>query len=186
MSALDKALETQLSNIETRTGKTRAQLSEAILAQGLAKHGDMVKWVKESWGLGHGDANTLVHIARQSVAGEAEAAGDPLDQIYVGAKADQRAIHTALMAQIDTFGDFEIAPKKGYVALRRKKQFAMLGPKTNTRFELGVNLKETVDHPLAAPVKPGGMCQYVISLHSVGEVDAGVIEIVRRAYDAAG
>lgn len=90
------------------------------------------------------------------------------------------------MKQIDAFGPFEIAPKKGYVSLRRAKQFAMLGPKTNTRFELGVNLKDEAEHPLLKPVKPGGMCQYVISLHSADEIDDAVIAIVRRAYEAAG
>jgi hypothetical protein len=187
MSAIDQALETQLSNIEAKTGRSRAALGQDILAQGLSKHGEMVKWVKEAWGLGHGDANTLVHIARKGAEGEGDdASADTLDAIYVGAKTDQRAIHEALMKQIDAFGPFEIAPKKGYVSLRRAKQFAMLGPKTNTRFELGVNLKDDADHPLMKPVKPGGMCQYVISLHTADEIDDGVIAIVRRAYEAAG
>jgi len=186
MSAIDQALETELSNIEAKTGKGRAALATEILAQGLTKHGEMVKWVKESWGLGHGDANTLVHIARKGAEGGDEAGGDPLDAIYVGAKAGQRAIHEALMTQIEAFGPFEIAPKKTYLSLRRAKQFAMLGPKTNTRFELGVNLKEDAGHPLLKPVKPGGMCQYIISLHGVDEIDDGVIAIVRRAYEAAG
>ena len=187
MSAVDQALETQLSNIEAKTGKSRAALSKEILGQGLAKHGEMVKWVKESWGLGHGDANTLVHVARKAAEGGGEeTGGDPLDAIYAGPKADQRAIHEALMKQIEAFGPFEIAPKKGYVSLRRAKQFAMLGPKTNTRFELGVNLKDEAEHPLLKTVKPGGMCQYIISLHSADEIDDSVIEIVRRAYEAAG
>lgn len=187
MNVVDQALETQLSNIEAKTGKSRAALGKEILAQGLTKHGEMVKWVKESWGLGHGDANTLVHVARKAAEGAGDdASADPLDAIYAGPKADQRAIHEALMKQIEAFGPFEVAPKKGYVSLRRTKQFAMLGPKTNTRFELGVNLKEGAEHPLMKPVKPGGMCQYVISLHSADEIDAGVIAIVRRAYEAAG
>lgn len=186
MSVLDQALETQLSNIEAKTGRSRAALAKEILGQGLAKHGEMVKWVKESWGLGHGDANALVHIARKGAGSGDEAAGDPLDAIYAGPKAGQRAIHEALMKQIEAFGPFEIAPKKTYVSLRRAKQFAMLGPKTNIRFELGVNLKEDAEHPLMKPVKPGGMCQYVISLHSIDEIDDGVIAIVRRAYEAAG
>jgi hypothetical protein len=46
-----------------------------------------------------------------------------------------------IMQQVSGFGEFEIAPKKGFVSLRRKKQFAMLGPATNTRFELGLNIK---------------------------------------------
>ena len=48
MSALDKAAETQISNIESKTGKTRAQLSKDILGLGLSKHGEMVSWVKET------------------------------------------------------------------------------------------------------------------------------------------
>ncbi|MCP2678359.1 DUF5655 domain-containing protein [Maricaulaceae bacterium NA33B04] len=70
--------------------------------------------------------------------------------------------------------------------MRRAKQFAMLGPKTKDRFELGINLKDDAEHALMKPVKPGGMCQYIISLHSVDEIDDGVIEIVGRAYQAAG
>ncbi len=187
MNAIDQAGETQLCNIEAKTGKSRDALGREILAQGLPKHGQMVQWVKDNLGLGHGDANTLVHVARRAAeASQASPAGDPRDEIYVGPKAHQRAIHDALMTQIEDFGPFEIAPKKGYVALRRARQFAMLGPKTKDRFELGVNLKEAAGHPLMKAMKPGGMCQYVISLHGVDEIDAGVIDIVRRAYAAAG
>ena len=184
MSVLDKAAETQLANIETKTGRSRAELSKDILAQGLSKHGEMVSWVKDNWGLGHGDANTLVHVARRSE--DSGAPADPLDAIYSGTKAHQRPIHDALMKRINGFGAFETAPKKSYVALRRKKQFAMLGPKTKDRFELGINLKDDADHPLMKAVPPGGMCQYIVSLHSPDEVDDRIIAIVRRAYDAAG
>lgn len=186
MSAVDQALETQLSNIEAKTGKRRDALYADVMGQGMAKHGEMVAWAKSTLGLGHGDANTLVHMARKSVEATHAVAGDPLDEIYTGPKAHQRPIHEALMAKIEAFGDFEVAPKKGYVSLRRAKQFAMLGPKTKDRFELGINLKGDAEHALMKPVKPGGMCQYIISLHSVDEIDDGVIEIVGRAYQAAG
>ena len=185
MSAVDQALETQLLNIEAKTGKPRASLYADVLGQGLAKHGEMVAWAKSTLGLGHGDANTLVHVARKSAEATPAASADPLDDIYTGPKAHQRPIHEALMSKIEGFGDFEVAPKKGYVSLRRSKQFAMLGPKTKDRFELGINLKEDAEHPLMKPVKPGGMCHYIISLHSVDEIDDGVVEIVRRAYEAA-
>ena len=185
MSAVDKALETQISNIETRLGASRDVLIARIREKGLAKHGETVAWLKADWGLGHGDANTLAHMAKQ--AGEAPAGdADPLATIYTGAKAGQRPIHDALMAHISAFGPFEVAPKKGYVSLRRARQFAMLGPKTNTRFELGVNLKDAVAHPLAKTLPPGGMCQHVFSLTDGGDVDEAMIAVVRAAYDAAG
>lgn len=188
---IPKAVATQLANIEHKTGQSLAQLRAAILGSGLTKHGEIRSWLMEKYGLGHGDANTLTHLARES-DGESAAratgatADDVLDGIYTGKKAHQRAIHERLMASIETFGAFEIAPKKGYVSLRRAKQFAMLGPKTNDRFELGINLKAEVEHPLVRALPPGGMCHYVAALSSADEIDAELIAIVEKAYHAAG
>jgi hypothetical protein len=145
----------------------------------------------ESYGIGHGDANVLTHVALKSDgASAAKAAGlstsDVLAEIYAGKKEHLRPIHEKLMKAIAKFGDHEVAPKKGYVSLRRKKQFAMLGPKTNERFELGLNLKEDIKDTRVKPVPPGGMCQYIVPLTGAGEVDDKIISYVKRAYDAAG
>lgn len=191
MSSAQKALETQVANIEKKTGKTLAQLRAAIAKCGKAKHGEIRTWVMETYGLGHGDANTLTHMALKS-DGEsaAKAAGssadDVLAEIYAGKKEHLRPIHEKLMKAIGGFGDFEVAPKKGYVSLRRKKQFAMLGPKTNDRFELGLNLKDDIKDTRVKPVPPGGMCQYIVPLSAASEVDDKIIAYVKKAYDAAG
>jgi len=78
---------------------------------------------------------------QKSGCSAAEAGGkslaDVAAEIYAGPKAALRPIHDALMAGLKPFGEFEIAPKKGYVSLRRKKQFAMIGPGTNTPVEEG-------------------------------------------------
>jgi hypothetical protein len=139
MADMDKAMATQLANIEKKTGKSLAQLTAAIKKSGLAKHGEIRSWLMETYGVGHGDANTLTHLALKSDgASAAKASGaspdDVLAEIYSGKKQHLRSIHDKLMKAIGTFGEYEIAPKKGYVSLRRKKQFAMLGPKTNDRF----------------------------------------------------
>lgn len=191
MADIDKAIATQLANIEKKTGKTLAQLTAAIQKSGKSKHGEIRDWLKESYGLGHGDANTLTHVALKSDgASAAKASGasadDVLDEIYAGKKAPLRPIHDKLMSAIGAFGDFEVAPKKGYVSLRRKKQFAMLGPKTNDRFELGLNLKDDIKDTRVKPVPPGGMCQYIVPLTSADEVDAKIISYVKKAFDAAG
>ncbi len=97
-----------------------------------------------------------------------------------------RPIHEALVEAIDQFGPYEVAPKKGYVSLRRKKQFAMIGPATNTRVELGLNMKGVPATDRLLEQSPGGMCNYKVKLTSAGEVDRDVIGWIRKAFDSAG
>jgi hypothetical protein len=184
--SVDKALATQLANIESRTGKTLAELTAVIKKSGLVKHGEIRDMLKKDLGMGHGDANTLVHIVLKSDGGsqaQGKTSDAVLDEIYAGPKAAFRPIHDAVMQAVQKFGEFEVAPKKGYVSLRRKKQFAMVGPATNTRFEVGLNMKGVpgTDRLLAQPA--GGMCQYRVKLTAASEVDAELLAWIRRAYD---
>ena len=186
MSTPEQALATQLRNIEAKTGQDLAELRLAIAGSGKSKHGEVRTWLMETYGLGYGDANTLAHAAKDASSASHDGAADPLADIYTGKKAHLRSIHDAVMAAIHPWGDFEVAPKKGYVALRRKKQFAMLGPRTVDRAELGINLKDDVASERIVAQKPGGMCQYAVALTSPADVDAELLSVLRRAWDAAG
>lgn len=186
---VNKAIETQLNNIQTKTGKNLKQLEAILKKSGLTKHGELRDMFKRDLGLGHGDANTLVHVLLGSHgAAQAEGKSDDavMDDIYTGPKAALRPIHEKLMQAINKLGEFEIAPKKGYVSLRRKKQFAMLGPATNTRFELGLNIKDSLTDERLTVVPQPGMCQYKVKMTDAKEVDAMVIAWVKQAYDQAG
>jgi hypothetical protein len=108
-----------------------------------------------------------------------------LDEIYTGPKASLRPIHDKLMQAINQFGEFEVAPKKGYVSLRRKRQFAMLGPATNTRVELGINIKQLEENDRLLVQPAGSMCNYKIRLTAVEQVDEQVIRWVKSAFDAS-
>jgi Domain of unknown function (DUF5655)/Domain of unknown function (DUF4287) len=188
MSSVDKAIATQLANIETRSGKTLEQLAAIVNQSGLERHGQIVAMLKSDLGMGHGDANTLVHHLKGNLqtAQEKLAAGDPLDQIYVGAKASLRPIHEKLIQAIEKFGEFEVAPKKGYVSLRRKKQFAMIGPATNSRVEVGINMKGAPATPRLQAQPAKSMCQYQVKLTSDAEVDQELIGWLKTAYQGAG
>lgn len=191
MGNIDKAVATQLANIEKRTGKSLEQLAKIVRASGLGKHGELVAMLKRDLGMGHGDANTLVHIVRQQDAEAAGAsapatAGEAADTLYSGKKAALRPIHDRLMAAVDKFGAFDVAPKKTYVSLRRKKQFAMIGPATNTQVEVGLNMKGVAPAGRLVQLPPKGMCDYKVRLAGVDEVDAELLGWLRTAFDAAG
>jgi hypothetical protein len=97
-----------------------------------------------------------------------------------------RPIHEKLMQAIDTFGKFEIAPKKGYVSLRRKRQFAMIGPKTNTRFEVGINARDLPKSPRLLEQPKVSLCNYILNLSGPQEVDCELIAWIKSAYQGAG
>jgi hypothetical protein len=145
---------------------------------------------KRELGLGHGDANTLAHTVRNMQDGGTTpsdaSAADVLESIYTGPKAALRPIHDKLMAALNDFGDFEIAPKKNYVSLRRKKQFAMIGPASQTRVEVGLNTKalDATDRLVAMPA--GGMCNFTVRITGPAEVDDELIAWIRTAYEGAG
>lgn len=191
MADLDKAVATQLANIEKRTGKSLAELTALVKGSGLAKHGEMVAMLKTSLGMGHGDANTVVHLALKSdgQGAAAEAGLTPaqvLDGLYTGPKAALRPVHDALLVAMRGFGPFDEAPKKTYVSYRRQKQFAMIGPATNTRVEVGLNIKSLPAHERLQALPPGQMCNVKIKLVDPREVDAELVAWIRQAYDAAG
>jgi hypothetical protein len=189
MSSPDKAIQTQIENIQKKTGKSLIELAEIVRKSGLTKHGEIRDMLKQKLGLGHGDANTLVHVVLRSDgtrAAEGKSEDAVLDEIYSGAKAGFRPIHEKLMKEISKFGAFEVAPKKGYVSLRRKKQFAMIGPKTNTRFEVGLNAKDFKRSARLLEQPKGSMCNYIVQLTDEKEVDAELVGWIKSAYEGAG
>ncbi|NHA14205.1 DUF4287 domain-containing protein [Thioalkalivibrio sp. XN279] len=191
MSDLEQAAATQLANIEKRTGRSIHDLAALLRASGLAKHGEQVALLKRELGMGHGDANLLAHHVRKLDAVAAGQAGpatpaDAVAALYSGKKAHLRPIHDKLMAAIRKFGAFEEAPKKSYVSLRRKKQFAMIGPATNTQVEVGINLKGIEPTGGLVALPPKSMCDYKIRIGSADEVDKALLGWIRKAFDAAG
>jgi hypothetical protein len=187
MNAVDKAIQTQYANIEKKTGKSLAELAKLVKSSGLAKHGEVVSMLKEKLKLGHGDANTIAHYAKNLDAPPPAASPDAAtDEIYSGPKADLRPIHDAVMAKLAGFGEFEIAPKKGYLSLRRKKQFCTIGPATKTRIDIGINLKgvDGNDRFVAQPAM--AMCQFKVGVSSVADIDKDLVSWLKKAFDAAG
>jgi len=189
MTPLEKAVQTQIVNIQKKTGMNLKELASLAKQSRLTKHGELRDMFKEKLGLGHGDANALVHAVFESdgtraARGKSEDA--VLDEIYSGAKANFRPIHQALIKHIDRFGEYEVVPKKGYVSLRRAKQFAMIGPKTNTRFKVGINAKDFKKNSRLAEQPKGSMCNYIVSLTDVTQVDAELVAWIKYAYEGAG
>jgi Domain of unknown function (DUF4287) len=117
MNVVDKATQTQLQNIQTRTGKTLDELFAVIRESGLTKRGQILQMLKRDLGMGHGDANVLAGAYLKSgeqggaPAGEASP-DDVLGAIYAGPKAELRPIHERLMAAFEALGPLRSRPRR--------------------------------------------------------------------------
>lgn len=194
MADPDVARLNQLRNIQARTGKTIVEFHEALAASGLTKVSQQRTWLMEQFKLGYGDANMvalffgkpLPPLDSPATAAPHLPVGDPLVEIYSGAKAKLMPLHGAVLDMVREIGPFEASPKKSYVSLRRRKQFAMLGPATKELIEIGLNAK-TLSPAARLKVMPaGGMCQYTVRIGSVTDIDKELQGWLRTAFDQAG
>jgi predicted transport protein len=166
-----------------KTGKPLADWIAIVHQQSFEKHGEIIKFLKEKHGFTHGFANFVAHKARESDAGSTSDKDLVLNQ-YKG-KEGLLLIYAKLLTEINKFGpDIEIAPKKGSVSLRTKKQFVLIQPSTKTRIDLGLKIKDKAPEGRLESSGPfGTMCTHRIQLTDISEVDDQVIEYMREAYE---
>lgn len=184
----DAQLATMMQNLKASSGKSLDEWVALARGRQGAKHGELITWLKGEHGLTHGYANLVAHTTLKSDAGAQLAAGvDLVAEMFAGDKAALRPIYDALMRSILAFGgDIEQAPKKGYMSLRRRSQFATLHPSTKTRFDVGLKLKGVAPvGRLEAAGSWNAMVTHRVRLESAEQVDAELVGWLRQAYDGA-
>ena len=184
----DDPTATMARNLEESTGKSLDRWTSIARKSGKKKHGELVGWLKSEHGVTHGYANLIAHTAFKSDAASQVAGGaDLVSGMFAGDKAALRPIFDRIMDAVRAFGsDIEESPKKGYLSLRRKTQFATLHPSTKTRLDVGLKLKGV---PPAGRLEAAGswnaMVTHRVRLESASEVDKELIGWLRMAYDAS-
>jgi hypothetical protein len=179
------AYDTASRALLAKTGKDLEAWVAVARASGVGPHMALVRHLKDTHGLGHGHANTIAHAANASAAASI-ADDDLMDAMFAGPKAAMRPVYDAVLAALAGLDGVELAPKKGYVSLRRSKQFATAQPSTGGRFDLGLNLKgEPANGRLEAAGSWNAMVTHRVRIGSATEVDAEVAGWLRAAYDRA-
>ena len=146
---------------------------------GLVKHADVVAMLKQLYGMSHAAAHRLSLVARNNSAQPADAGASvatPLRAVYA------RLLNIALALG----DDVEQAPKKGYVSLRRRKQFAMLRPGAKW-INLGLVLPNRRSAGRLEPAANwNALFTHRVRVATVAEVDDEVTAWLKAAYNAAG
>jgi hypothetical protein len=176
-----------LDNIKAKTGKTPGDFAKLASQKGLAKHGEIVAWLKTEFALGHGHANAIAAVLLKSDTRK-DSLEKKLDKLFSGKKNIWRAAGEEIVAKVSMFGpDVVASAGETYVNLvRGKKKFAILQPSSAERLDVGIKLKG---------VKPEGRFEAAGSWNSMvthrvliserKQIDAEIISWLKRAYDVA-
>ena len=186
MATAEDGIAAQIRNIEARYGRPMSDWFDVIAASGLTKHTEVVALLKSEHGLAHGAAHRISLLSREQAAPAPPA--DPADAIYTGKKAGLRPLHDQLMAVIGGFGsDVETVPKKGYLSLRRRKQFAMIQPSGAGRIDLGLILPGVApEGRLEASGSFNALFTHRVRVTSATDIDQALVGWLREAYLKAG
>ena len=185
MSSVDEATQTQIRNIEAQTGHSLDELIATGLATGATKHKALQAFFTETYGLTYGNANVVAIFARDRLKGASGEEANFVDAQYEGKKAALRPLYDTLIAAVAAFGDVEIAPKRTYVSLRRKKQFALVQPGPG-RVDVGINLKGVdPDGRLEKSGSFNAMCTHRVRVNGPDDVNDELLGWLRLAYEQA-
>jgi hypothetical protein len=183
----DEMAASMIANMKEKTGKTLEQWLKIAKKEALEKHGQIVKFLKEKHDVTHGFANLIAHKTLESDAGSS-AGDDLITAQYSAKKAGLKPIYDTVLKVVESFGkDVEIAPKKAYVSLRRKKQFAIVQPSTATRVDIGINLPDTPPTDrLEASGSFNSMVSHRVRVTDAKQVNAELKKWLKAAYERAG
>jgi hypothetical protein len=175
-----------IQNLQKQTGKPLDHWIKIVRASKFTKPRQITDFLKANHGLTFGYANMIALIALGLDAGSMSD-DELIAAQYSGAKAQLKPIYDELIEVVQSFGDdVEIAPKKAYVSLRRKKQFACFHPSTATRMDVGIKLKNTAPTDrLELSGSFNAMVSHRVRVTKKSEINKELIGWLRKAYDAA-
>ena len=179
---MEKALQTMITNMPEKTGKSLEQWKSILKEKAFAKHSEGVNFLKKEHGVTHGFANTIVTLSKE----ENNTADDLVANQYK-VKENLFPIYEKLQATVEAFGnDITITPKKTSVSVIRKRQFVLIKPATKTRIDLGLKLPEKPTTDRLGNSGPfGNMCTHRVQITSVNDIDDELIGWMKEAYKKA-
>lgn len=184
------SMQTYLDNITAKTGKTPEELIELARADGLLqpgwKAGQIIAWLKDRYGLGHGHAMAVVATVKKQ--GEPQPSTDQkLGKHFTGRKAAWRPVYDELLRNVNELGaDTDVVAGASYLSLRKAgKKFAIVHV-TAERLDVGIKLKGTA---ATARLEPAGdwnrMVTHRVRIHAPADLDHELLEWLEQAYARA-
>lgn len=168
--------------LENQTGEGLEHWNKRVRKENFKDEQSLRAWLKKQGVTGY--AESLLVMERFGYPDFVSASADELIEGQYADRPHLRPIYDAIIAAVMGMGEVNIQTLKTYVSLLTpRRTFTRVQPKTQNRVDVGLRLEGQ---------KPGGRLQpstihetmkLQISLTSVDELDAEVLNWLRQAYD---
>lgn len=177
-----------LDTVKAQTGKTVADFKALADEKNLSKHGEVVAWLKQDFGLGHGHANA-VSAALLKADHFKTPRDEKVDAIFSGKKAVWKDTYDVLLEAVKGFGDdVDTLPTDSYVSLVRgpkRGKVAIVQPGAG-HLDIGIKRKGVdATERFEAAGTWNSMVTHRVRITDAAQIDAEVLEWLRAAYEGA-
>jgi hypothetical protein len=168
--------------LEERTGEDLETWNARIQRQNFADEGQLRNWLTQQGVTGY--AQSLLVMEQFGYPDFFLASADELIDDQYADRPQLRPILNAILAAALELGEVIIQARKSYVSLvTPRRTFARLQATTKRRVDLGLRLEGQQPGGRLQPSQLHETMRLQISLASAEEVDAEVLEWLRKAYD---
>jgi hypothetical protein len=168
--------------LEERTGEDLEAWNARIQSQGFANEAQLRSWLSEQGVTGY--AQSLLVMEQFGYPDFFLASADELIEAQYADRPRLRPILDAILAATLELGEVIIQARKTYVSLvTPRRTFARVQPTTKLRVDLGLRLEGQEPGGRLQPSKLNETMRVQIGLTSAEDVDAEVLEWLRKAYD---
>jgi hypothetical protein len=172
------------ANLESATGKSLAEWIKIAKKCPPGPYMSQLKWFKQHHGLGQARAGLILERAfGREIFGDVEPE-QLVDGLFAKSFAAQRPLYEAIEKYARTLAGINVAPRKGYVALYRNKQFAAMKP-SKEGFVVGLAMKNYPKNPRLQPVKNlggGDRTKFAVTVKTAKEIDADLKALIKAAW----
>lgn len=173
------------ASMAQRTGKTLDDWVALVLDSDVAVADQKAvrTWLRDVHGLKQNSQWTIAQAAAEKAGIQLPRLDDYVDQQFAGKKAGLRPIFEAIEAAVATLEATTMEGRAGYLPFVHHRQFAAAKAATSTRLDLGFRFVEAPESSRLSTASPIGQCTHKVGLTTPDDVDAEVLEWLKRAHE---
>jgi hypothetical protein len=173
-----------IDNLKTQSGKSVPEWMKQLSSSGITKRNDLIKGLKEQHGFGHMNASLLAGIYLNNGKPVYGNTADLLANQFARA-TQMRPLYESFIAFVQKhFGNSSVLPKKTYVSILEKREFAAINIKPK-ELRIGFDLGDRpFDNTVSKSKLAGPMprISHMLVLTDKSQLDGDLVELMKASY----